>query len=185
MTDRILSLSTTIAMTAALFLSALAGCRPAQKEAAKPEVPTHLPRTARPIHYSISVVPDAPNLRFSASTVIEIEILQSTDSVTLNAADLDFQSVALTDDANKTIEGAPQSMRLTRPPPSSSLRIWRPENIGSRLITPARSTGTRPVFSPSTTTAGRAQARALHPVRSGRCAPLFSLLGRAEFPRPI
>jgi aminopeptidase N len=104
-TDRILSVSTTIMMTAALFLGALAGCRPAQKEAAKPEVATQLPRTARPIHYSISVVPDAQNLRFSASTVIEIEILQSTDSITLNAADLDFQSVALTDDANKTVEG--------------------------------------------------------------------------------
>jgi aminopeptidase N len=104
-TDRIFSISATITMTTALFLSALAGCRPAQKEAAKPEVPSQLPRTARPIHYSIAAVPDAQNLRFSASAIVEIEILQSTDSVTLNAADLDFQSVALIDNANKTIEG--------------------------------------------------------------------------------
>ena len=57
------------------------------------------------MHYSISVVPDAPNLRFSGSVVIEIEVRQQTDNVTLNAAELAFQSVALTDNSNKTIEG--------------------------------------------------------------------------------
>jgi aminopeptidase N len=90
---------------AALVLFALAGCRPAQQQVSTPEVPTQLPRTARPLHYSISVVPDAANLRFACSVVIEIEVLQLTDNITLNAAELDFQSVALTDSANQNFQG--------------------------------------------------------------------------------
>ncbi len=93
----------TIVAVALLF--ALAGCRPAQQQASAPEVPTQLPRTARPLHYSISVVPDAANLRFAGSVVIDIEVLQQTDSITLNAAGLAIQSVALTDSADKNFQG--------------------------------------------------------------------------------
>src|SRR3979490_79658 len=92
-------------LVAAALLLALAGCRPAQQQASTPEVPTQLPRTARPLHYSISVVPDAANLRFAGTVVIDIEVLQQTDSITLNAAELAFQSVALTDSANKNFQG--------------------------------------------------------------------------------
>src|ERR1700682_3853450 len=90
---------------AALVLFALAGCRPAQQQVSTPEVPTQLPRTARPLHYSISVVPDAANLRFAGSVVIKIEVLQRTVSITLNAAELDFQSATLTDSGNKNFQG--------------------------------------------------------------------------------
>lgn len=92
-------------IVAAALLFALAGCRPAQQQVSTPEVPTQLPRTARPLHYSISVVPDAANLRFAGSVVIDIEVLQQTDSITLNAAELAFQSVALTDTADKNFQG--------------------------------------------------------------------------------
>ena len=87
-----------------IFLSGIAGCRPVQKQAASADVPTQLPKSARPLHYSISVQPDAPNLRFTGSEVIDIEVLQSTDSITLNAASLDFQTVTLTDTTNKTVQ---------------------------------------------------------------------------------
>jgi len=88
-----------------LLLTGVVSCRPAQKETAGPQVPTQLPRNSRPSHYSISVVPDAANLRFTGSAGIDIEILQPTDSITLNAADLEFGTVALTDGGNKNAEG--------------------------------------------------------------------------------
>jgi aminopeptidase N len=87
-----------------LFLTGIAGCRPAQQKAAGPDVPTQLPRNARPLHYSISVVPDAANLRFAGSAVIDIEILEATDSITLNAAALEFGTATLTDGGNKNVE---------------------------------------------------------------------------------
>ena len=94
--------------TAAFLIVTLAGCRPSQpqpKQSSSLEIPTQLPRTARPLRYSISVVPDAPNLRFSGSVVADLEVLQPTDTITLNAADLEFQSVVLTDSANKNSDG--------------------------------------------------------------------------------
>ena len=94
-----------VSIAAVFLIAALAGCRPVRQQASSPGAPTQLPRSARPLHYSISVVPDAPNLRFSGSVVIEIEVREQTDNVTLNAAELAFQSAALTDNSNKTIEG--------------------------------------------------------------------------------
>src|SRR3977135_962565 len=100
MTDRILP-----AVVVAAIIFTLDGCRPAQHQVSNPEVMTQLPRTARPLHYSISVVPDAANLRFAGEVVIDLEVLQQTDNLTLNAAELAFQSVALTDRANKSFQG--------------------------------------------------------------------------------
>src|SRR6266403_2330677 len=102
-------LTYSIFAAAAFLVFTLAGCRPAQQQqqVSTPEVPTHLPRTARPLSYAISVVPDAPNLRFTGSTNIEIQVLQQTDSITLNAADLEFQSATVTDSTNKSVEGQP------------------------------------------------------------------------------
>ena len=50
-------------------------------------------------------IPDAATLRFSGTVTIDIDVLQPTDSITLNAADLQFQSVAIG-------EGGPQSMAI-------------------------------------------------------------------------
>jgi aminopeptidase N len=68
---------------------------PAATPAAGAEVPTQLPRNARPLHYSISIAPDAANLRFTGSTLIDVQVLEATDTITLNAVDLDFASVTV------------------------------------------------------------------------------------------
>jgi aminopeptidase N len=60
------------------------------------DVPSQLPRTVRPLHYTIRVRPDAANLRFSGIETIEIAVLEPTDRITLNAVDIDFNSVTLT-----------------------------------------------------------------------------------------
>lgn len=66
-----------------------------QAMAAAPLVTTQLPRTVRPEHYQVSITPDAAKARFSARVAISITVLQSTASMTLNAAELDFSSVQL------------------------------------------------------------------------------------------
>ena len=73
--------------------------------AAAQTVPTQLPTSVRPLHYAIAVILDAATLRFSGTVAIDIDVLQPTDSITLNAADLQFQSVAIG-------EGGPQSMAV-------------------------------------------------------------------------
>ncbi|HEY0148349.1 MAG TPA: M1 family metallopeptidase [Allosphingosinicella sp.] len=84
-----------------LSLTALTACSTASKpvvpaSATAPaqagRVPTQLPTHTRPLQYTISVTPDAANLRFTALSTVDVDVLQATDSITVNAADLTFKS---------------------------------------------------------------------------------------------
>jgi aminopeptidase N len=85
----------------ALTLAGLAGpaapsqAAPKPKSVRAPGITTQLPTNVRPLQYTIAVRPDAEKLRFSGRADIDIEVLQATDSITLNAADLEFQNVSL------------------------------------------------------------------------------------------
>jgi aminopeptidase N len=91
--------------TLALASLSLAGCAatsgdpargPAQgQQSAVRKVPTQLPGNVRPLAYRISIAPDAPNLRFSGVAAIEVQVLEPTNSITLNAADLEIASAAI------------------------------------------------------------------------------------------
>jgi aminopeptidase N len=63
--------------------------------AARNMVTTQLPRNARPTHYRITFTPDAANLSFSAKTSIDIDLLETSKSVTLNAAELTFAKAGI------------------------------------------------------------------------------------------
>ncbi|HYG30084.1 MAG TPA: M1 family metallopeptidase [Allosphingosinicella sp.] len=91
-------------VSALALASALAACSTASRDPApapaaatqvQRQIPSQLPRSVRPLRYSITAVPDAANLRFAARTEIDIEVLERTDRITLNAADLTFGEVAL------------------------------------------------------------------------------------------
>ena len=58
-------------------------------------VTTQLPRTVRPVHYDVAIDPDPATLTYSGQVAIEIEVLQPTDRITLNAVDLKFRKVGL------------------------------------------------------------------------------------------
>ncbi|MET3106267.1 aminopeptidase N [Oxalobacteraceae bacterium GrIS 2.11] len=60
--------------------------------------PTQLPRNIRPSHYAIAITPNASEASFTGQVTISIEVLKPTNSITLNASDLAFQSVTLTGD---------------------------------------------------------------------------------------
>jgi aminopeptidase N len=92
--------------TASLLALALSGCagttgRPAPVSPAAPAasgssgITTQLPTNVRPLQYTINAAPDAANLRFTARADIDIQVLQATDRITLNAADLEFGNVSL------------------------------------------------------------------------------------------
>src|SRR5262245_22912056 len=64
--------------------------------ASSAEVPTQLPRTARPTHYELAITPHAESLTLDGTAVITIDVLEPTPSLTLNAVDLTFRSARLT-----------------------------------------------------------------------------------------
>ena len=82
-------------LLATASLLALAACAQASREAA-PEslsaapapaaarmIPTQLPANVRPLQYAITATPDAGKLRFSGSTLIDIEVLEPTSEIIL------------------------------------------------------------------------------------------------------
>ena len=58
-------------------------------------VTTQLPTNVRPIQYTIAAKPDAPNLRFTSRAYADIEVLEPTNTITLNAADLEIQAASI------------------------------------------------------------------------------------------
>ena len=75
-------------------------------------VTTQLPRSVRPTHYDVSVVPHAESLSFDGKVTVAIEVLEPTSSITLNAIDMSFSSVGLAPVAGNLEFAAPISSRL-------------------------------------------------------------------------
>src|SRR5688500_2584479 len=88
----------TLALAASLLLGGCAAVRdepPATAAIGAAQVARELPRDVRPRHYSIFAAPDAANLRLTGRTEVDIEVLEATDSITLNAAELEFGEVSI------------------------------------------------------------------------------------------
>jgi aminopeptidase N len=84
---------------------AAAAPRPAQAM----EATTQLPRGVVPSHYDIALTPDAASGRFTARAVITVSVGKATSSITLNAADLSFNSVT----AAPAAGGAAQTAKVS------------------------------------------------------------------------
>jgi len=62
-----------------------------------------LPTTVTPLHYAIDINPDAANMRFSGEVKIDLKIHTPTQTIVLNAADLEFQKATLSGTGTATI----------------------------------------------------------------------------------
>ena len=58
-------------------------------------VTSDLPRIARPLHYRIDISPDAAKLTFTGRSSVDLEVFEATDTLTLNALELDIASATL------------------------------------------------------------------------------------------
>ena len=58
-------------------------------------VPSDLPRTARPIHYTIAIEPDAAKLTFTGQSSAEIEVFAVTSELVLHAVELKIAKAML------------------------------------------------------------------------------------------
>src|SRR5947208_16549229 len=84
--------------SAAIMLAtptALPAQNPSQVDTIETGLPTQLPRTAVPHQYAITVTPHADRLSFDGSVAIDLDIVQPTATLVLNAADMTFGSATL------------------------------------------------------------------------------------------
>jgi aminopeptidase N len=85
----------------ALALACAWPCTFAQPSSPAPGAPaaavtTQLPRTARPRHYALEITPHADKMTFDGKARIDLDVLQPTDRIVLQAADLRFGRSTLT-----------------------------------------------------------------------------------------
>ncbi|GAB3785892.1 M1 family metallopeptidase [Dyella agri] len=89
----------TLVSAIALALAVSAGgvlAMPAQPAAAASSLtPTQLPRSVRPTHYDVAIVPHADKLSFDGKVTVDVEVLKPTASITLNALGMTFSSATL------------------------------------------------------------------------------------------
>lgn len=103
------------AATLTLLLLACSGTIAAAVEPAAR--PGRLPVGVVPVHYEISVQPDAAALTFQGRVTIDVEVQRATDTIVLNAADLAIASARLdgTQDATVTLDPAAQTATFAFP----------------------------------------------------------------------
>ena len=69
---------------------AASAAEPAAGTAARSEATTQLPRTARPDHYRVAITPHPAQMGFDGKVSIDLEVLQPTSSIVLQAAGMHF-----------------------------------------------------------------------------------------------
>jgi aminopeptidase N len=91
---------------------------------------TQLPRSVRPTHYDVSVVPHAATLGFDGKVTITVDVLKPTASITLNAIDMTFSSVSLTPAGGKSALAAPK-VSIDAAAQSATFTFAKPVPAGS------------------------------------------------------
>ena len=69
------------------------------------KVTSQLPRGVRPLHYDVSVTPNAKDAKFSGKASIKIEVSKASKSITLHALDMSFKNVSLVDSKGRKVGG--------------------------------------------------------------------------------
>ena len=97
--------------------AALAAQSATPRDTVDPSLPTQLPRTAIPHHYSLTVTPHADRLTFDGTVAIDLNVVQPTDTLVLNAVDMSFGRATLAGPsgalpATATMDAATQTASL-------------------------------------------------------------------------
>jgi aminopeptidase N len=112
----------------AVLLASIALAVPAsaqnQVDTVDPNVPTQLPRTAIPHHYAVTVTPHAGKLTFDGSVAIDLNVMEPTRELVLNAADLSLASATL-----RATNGAPLKGSIKLDPEAETATLTFPRTL--------------------------------------------------------
>jgi aminopeptidase N len=114
--------STSVAV--ALLLPLVAGRATAEPVFAFDTTPGKLPKTVVPIHYALDLTPDLDKLTFAGSEVVDIEVMEPTERLVLNAVDMTIDAAEIDDEAGPeiTLDAAAQTVTLAFPHPITAGR---------------------------------------------------------------
>jgi len=119
----VIALAVSLPALAAPTISAAAAAADA---APLPEtVPSDLPRTIRPTHYSIEITPDAKALTFAGKVGIDVRVFSASDTLVLHGSGLKVSSAKLVPQAG----GAPIVLKVTADDAAQHLNFAAPAAI--------------------------------------------------------
>lgn len=96
------------------------------------DVTTQLPRGVVPSHYTINITPDAANLRFQGAVSIDLTLAQPQDSITLNAADLNFTTATIIPAGKK--KGVAGTVTFDAAAQTATIHFKKPLNAGAYAL---------------------------------------------------
>lgn len=115
------ALATALLLASTTSLASIATAQPATPPQPLSEsVPSDLPRTARPLHYTIAIEPDAAKLTFTGQSSAEIEVFAATSELVLHAVDLKIAEARLVPAAGGTAIPLKISLDEDKQSPASS-----------------------------------------------------------------
>ncbi|WP_260922723.1 M1 family metallopeptidase [Novosphingobium sp. 9] len=91
-------------------------------------IPTSLPRTARPIHYRIDIVPDTKALTFAGTASIDLQVFTASPSITLNGNELTVSKASLVPTDGK---GKPIALTVATDADAQTLTFTAPAAIAA------------------------------------------------------
>jgi aminopeptidase N len=132
---KIMKLAAALLASAALALVApapLAAQPAAARDTVDTSLPTQLPRTAVPHHYSLTVTPHADRLAFDGNVAIDLEVVKPTDTLVINAVDMSFSRAML---ASSSGAAAPATVTMDAASQTASLKFGRIIQPGAYRLT--------------------------------------------------
>ncbi|MXO60782.1 M1 family peptidase [Altererythrobacter salegens] len=124
-------------ITAVSAAALLAGCATVPSAQAAPTGPSlaplpssitsELPRNARPSHYAIEVVPDAENLTFTGTVVIDLAVFEPSKTITLNSVGLTVSGATIVPQAG----GKAIALQVSYDEAKETAIFTAPEAIGA------------------------------------------------------
>jgi aminopeptidase N len=110
-----------IATAVVVVIMAAPGLGAAEPVYSFASTPGRLPKTVVPLHYAIDLKPDLESLVISGSEVVDIEVLQPTDRLVLNAVNMTLDAASLDGEAGPgpgpeiSLDAAAETATLTFP----------------------------------------------------------------------
>jgi aminopeptidase N len=81
----------------------------------RPAAAQRLPSNVVPVHYALSLTPDLKSATFSGAETIDVMVMEPTRTITLNAAEIEFQSVSASFGCFSTDQGCAMNIVLANP----------------------------------------------------------------------
>ena len=138
-----------------------------------------LPSNVKPTRYRLTLEPDLTDFTFSGEEAVDIDILEATDEITLNSAEIDVRRCRLAVEGKEALE--PSDISFDAEGETVTFRFGQPVGEGPARLDISSTTGCG--ASTEATTRTSTAMSSTWPLRSSRPRTLVALFHAGTSPR--